>query len=511
MFSLETFMALIVLAVRLLLACVFLVAAAAKLADRAGFGKALNDFGIPARIARPLRFLTPLAEAATAVLLIPGGTARWGAVGALGLLVVFSIAIGVNLTRGRKPDCHCFGQLHSSPAGWTAIARNGLFAAGAGFLLWKGGRFPLGSVPASAGGGEILVLSFAIAAFLILGVEGWVIFHLLRQHGRMLTRIVNLELRLNGAGVPDEKRVHAPSGGLPTGSTAPAFSAPLLAGGKMALGDLQATGKPVLLVFSDVNCGPCNLLMPHIADWQREHAAQVTLAVLSHGSIEEHRQKLGAIELQNVMLQEGLDISEMYRIAGTPSGVLLSVDGTVSATAAGPQAIADLVAQATVNQVPDSLLPARGFPIAKPVMASSPRRSRIGESAPAVRLPALDGRTVELAGFKKQETLVLLWNPNCGYCKRMLPELQAWEKTRPADSPNLYVISTGTEEANRALGLESTLVLDQEFGAGRAFGIQGTPSAVLVDDQGRIASEIAVGAKAVMALASRNSRQPIAS
>src|SRR5579863_9925501 len=204
MFSLETFVALIVLAVRLLLACVFLVAAAAKLADRAGFGKALNDFGIPTRFARPLRFLTPLAEAATAVLLIPGGSARWGAVGALGLLVVFSIAIGVNLARGRKPDCHCFGQLRSAPAGWTAIARNGLFAAGAGFLLWKGGRFPLGSVPASACG-EILVLSFAIAAFLIISVEGWVIFHLLRQHGRMLTRIVNLELRLNAAGVPDEK------------------------------------------------------------------------------------------------------------------------------------------------------------------------------------------------------------------------------------------------------------------------------------------------------------------
>jgi hypothetical protein len=63
------------------------------------------------------------------------------------------------------------------------------------------------------------------------------------------------------------------------------------------------------------------------------------------------------------------------------------------------------------------------------------------------------------------------------------------------------VVSTGTEEANRQIGLSSTVVLDQQFSAGRAFGASGTPSAVLVDTEGRIASEVAVGAPAVLGLA----------
>lgn len=42
---------------------------------------------------------------------------------------------------------------------------------------------------------------------------------------------------------------------------------------------------------------------------------------------------------------------------------------------------------------------------------------------------------------------------------------------------------------------------DDGFAAGRAFGAGGTPSAVLVDAAGRIASEVGIGAAAVLALA----------
>jgi len=45
------------------------------------------------------------------------------------------------------------------------------------------------------------------------------------------------------------------------------------------------------------------------------------------------------------------------------------------------------------------------------------------------------------------------------------------------------------------------ILLDDEFAAGNAFGAAGTPSAVLVDKRGRVASSVAVGADAVLALA----------
>jgi thiol-disulfide isomerase/thioredoxin len=130
-----------------------------------------------------------------------------------------------------------------------------------------------------------------------------------------------------------------------------------------------------------------------------------------------------------------------------------------------------------------------------------PAGPKVGEPVPEVALPDLEGQTVELEDFRGEVTMVLFWNPGCGFCQQMLPDLKAWEEDPPGDAPKLLVVSAGTEEANREQGLTSTMVLDQQFTAGRVFGATGTPSAVLVDAEGRIASEVAVGAPAVLGLA----------
>ena len=123
---------------RLLLAAVFTLAGVAKLADRQGSRQAIIDFGVPSALAAPLRLLLPLAELAVAATLLPASTAWWGALGALVLLSLFVVGISVNLARGRTPECHCFGQLHSAPVGWRTLARNGVLATVAGFVLWEG-------------------------------------------------------------------------------------------------------------------------------------------------------------------------------------------------------------------------------------------------------------------------------------------------------------------------------------------------------------------------------------
>jgi peroxiredoxin len=126
---------------------------------------------------------------------------------------------------------------------------------------------------------------------------------------------------------------------------------------------------------------------------------------------------------------------------------------------------------------------------------------KIGEEAPQVKLPDLEAKTVELADFRGEETLVLFWNPGCGFCQQMLSDLREWEQNPPEEAPKLLVVSAGTQEANREQGLISTVVLDQNFAVGRAFGASGTLSAVLVDAQGKVASDIAVGSPAVLELA----------
>ena len=127
---------------RVTLAAVFALAGVTKLADRAGSIKSLGEFGLPPVLARPFALLLPLLELTCAVALIPAQTASSGAMGVLALLALFIGGISINLARGRTPDCHCFGQLHSEPIGWATLARNVVLAGVAAFIVWQGAEAP---------------------------------------------------------------------------------------------------------------------------------------------------------------------------------------------------------------------------------------------------------------------------------------------------------------------------------------------------------------------------------
>jgi hypothetical protein len=71
------------------------------------------------------------------------------------------------------------------------------------------------------------------------------------------------------------------------------------------------------------------------------------------------------------------------------------------------------------------------------------------------------------------------------------------------------VISGGFAETNQNAGLLSPVLLDQNFVAWRVFGAGGTPSGVLIDEDGKVASSVVVGAEAVLALA-RDTRETLA-
>jgi protein-disulfide isomerase len=107
---------------------------------------------------------------------------------------------------------------------------------------------------------------------------------------------------------------------------------------------------------------------------------------------------------------------------------------------------------------------------------------------------------VALADFRGQATAVLFWNPGCGFCQRMLPGLKAREENPPQDAPKLILVSSGDPEENRGQGLRSPILLDRGFQVGTAFGATGTPSAILIDARGNVASKLGVGASEVLGL-----------
>jgi hypothetical protein len=113
------------------LALLFGVSAAHKLRGPRVFAAQLAEYRLlPAAASLPGGLALAGAELATAAALATPALARAGAAAALGLLALYSAAVGVNLLRGRDSiDCGC--GFAPRPLGWGVLARNALLAAAA--------------------------------------------------------------------------------------------------------------------------------------------------------------------------------------------------------------------------------------------------------------------------------------------------------------------------------------------------------------------------------------------
>ena len=99
--------------------------------------------------------------------------------------------------------------------------------------------------------------------------------------------------------------------------------------------------------------------------------------------------------------------------------------------------------------------------------------------------------------------MLLFWDPGCPFCQAMTEDLKRWEEKTPNGAPQLVLVMSGNEEAIQEKGsaFKSIVLSDTEFDIGPMFGTNSTPSAVLLDGEGRIASSLAKGEKNILALA----------
>jgi methylamine dehydrogenase accessory protein MauD len=238
--------------------------------------------------------------------------------------------------------------LHSEPVGWRTLARNGVLVVIAAFVAWQGrtdaGLSTTGWL-SDRTGFECAVLAAGLISLAIFIAQGWLLLHLLEQHGRLLIRLDEMEARGTIPGVAPVAPA-APTVGLPVGTPAPAFALTGLYGETLTLDALRASGNPTLLLFTDPNCGLCNALLPTIGRWQREMTA--TIALISRSTPEENRAKSTEHGLTHLLLQHDREVAESYQATATPSAVLIQPDGTIgSPVAIGADAITQLVGTIT--------------------------------------------------------------------------------------------------------------------------------------------------------------------
>jgi uncharacterized membrane protein YphA (DoxX/SURF4 family) len=106
------------------LGVVLLVAGVAKRIDRR-WPAAASSLGAPSWAAAAL----PWIEIALGALLVSGLARPLPAIAAALLLLLFTVLLVVNLVRGRRPPCACFGTRSREPISEVSVARNlGLLA-----------------------------------------------------------------------------------------------------------------------------------------------------------------------------------------------------------------------------------------------------------------------------------------------------------------------------------------------------------------------------------------------
>jgi thiol-disulfide isomerase/thioredoxin/uncharacterized membrane protein YphA (DoxX/SURF4 family) len=322
-------MHLITVLLRIALSAIFGVAAATKLMDPRGTREAVKNFGAPEPLAPSFSIALPIVELAIAAGLLFTNTTFLSALAALAVLLMFIVAIGVNLAQGRTHDCHCFGQLYSRPLGWPTLARNVIFALGAAVVLWQAGTTPGSSIPgtvAQFNASQWLMLAGAIAVMVA------VLVYLQRRQKHLATQ------------------TPAAPKGLPLDSVAPPFELAAYAGGTISLMQLLAYGKPLLLIFTNPTCGPCVVLFAEVKEWQQAHRDQLTIALISFGTIKENFVNVARNGLGQVLLQQQREVAEKYGANVTPTAVVVNPDGRIaSQVAAGADEIRALLATVVEN------------------------------------------------------------------------------------------------------------------------------------------------------------------
>lgn len=118
------------LAFRFALGFVFLLAGLSKLSQPQRFARAIANYGLlPRPLVDPVARWLPRLEVAGGTLLLAGMLQIAVSLGLAILLLSFSLAVSVNLARGRRIDCGCFGPGVTARITWWTVFRNLLLAA----------------------------------------------------------------------------------------------------------------------------------------------------------------------------------------------------------------------------------------------------------------------------------------------------------------------------------------------------------------------------------------------
>jgi uncharacterized membrane protein YphA (DoxX/SURF4 family) len=320
---------------RLSLAAVFVLAGVTKLRRPASTRQDLGEWGLPTWAIPGASVGLPAIELAVAAMLLIEPFAAVGAACAFGLLVLFSSLIGINLWRGHRPACACFGTLTRARIGPGTLARNVVFLAVACALLIPPQDLPVAfSAPYVPSALTIALIAMAS----VIAFQAWWGLQMWRQHGRLIVRIEQLEGRSRTAArqlapAPDPTPLSRPPD--LAGQPAPALTLRDVAGRHIDLRSLR--GKPTVLMFLDSACQHCRPLLSRLRTWHPAAHAIVVMAGQQPAELELAPDIILVADDAPIAMQE-------FGVLGTPTAIAIDAEGIVAEPAArGKAAVSRLL------------------------------------------------------------------------------------------------------------------------------------------------------------------------
>jgi peroxiredoxin len=298
-------------------------------------------------------------------------------------------------------------------------------------------------------------------------------------------------------------------GGLPLGTPAPEFELPDPAGMRHKLAEFR--GKDLLLIFFNPNCGFCTKMAAELAALSTDGGNDRAIPIIvTTGDADENRKLVERFGIRClVLLQEQMEVASQYRAQGTPMGYRIDGAGRIaSELAVGAEPLLKLATGGPHQH--DHVPTANGHAANDHQADPSLARSRLNRSglkagalAPNFRLPRIDEGVLSLVDFRGGRVLLVFSDPNCGPCDELAPGLQQIHLQKP--DLQVLMVSRRDAEATRskaaAQGLTFPIVVQRQWEISLQYAMFATPMAYLIDEQGILLSDVAVGVEPILALA----------
>jgi peroxiredoxin len=132
---------------------------------------------------------------------------------------------------------------------------------------------------------------------------------------------------------------------------------------------------------------------------------------------------------------------------------------------------------------------------------SGPDGLPVGTQFPPFRIADVRGGIRALDDYRGKRVMLVHWSPGCGFCDAIAPDLAKAVPELRRHNTELVLVTAGDRETNGALareyGFDCAMLLEDSVHAVEGFSGIGTPAAYLLDEEGRGARGLVVGADKV--------------